>query len=250
MVDTHMSQLHQAVRSLKRAGKPVTMAGLAKKLGVSRATLYRQVGNSAGVQAQVGEPVSPRKSDAALFDAVKAVMGARGLRGTTLDAVATQAKVSVVTLHRRFGDRLGLLRAFMDALPARQAGRALAGADVKQVREVLLHFTRQALVEFEGSLEVMRAMLGDPAAAEELSAKGRDPARGVSAGVLAYFTRCVSAGSLAGDPGALTTVFLSSLFGFGLVIGTFLRGQPLASPASVELLVSSFLEGALPRRRR
>lgn len=245
-----MSQLERAVKSLKRAGQPVTMAALAKQLGVSRATLYRQVGNATGVQARVGEPVSLRKSDEALFAAVKVVMGARGLRGTTLDAVATQAKVSVVTLHRRFGDRLGLLRAFMDALPARQAGRALARADVEQVRAVLLHFTQQALVEFEGSLEVMRAMLGDPAAAEELSTKGRDPARGVSAGVLAYFTRCVSAGTLAGDPGALTTVYLSSLFGFGLVIGTFLRGQSLASPASAELLVSNFLEGARPRRRR
>lgn len=245
-----MSRLEKALKALKRSGRPVNMAALAKELGVSRATLYRRVGNADGVQALVGEPVSARKSDAAVFAAVKQVMGERGLRGTTLEAVAARAQVSAVTLHRRFGDRLGLLRAFMDALPAREAGRALAGADVRRVREVLRDFTHRALVEFEGSLEVTRAMLGDPAAAEELSTKARDPARGVSAGVLAYFTRCVAAGSLAGDPGALTTVYLSSLFGFGLVVGTFQRGQALSSPSSVELLVTSFLEGALPERRR
>ncbi len=239
-----------AVRSLRRARRPVNMAALARELGVSRATLYRRVGSASDVKALVGEPVGQRKSNEEVFAAVKAVMGERGLRGTTLEVVAERAGVSAVTLHRRFGDRLSLLRAFVDAIPARRVGRALAGADPSRVREVLLDFTRRALSELEGSLEVMRAMLGDPLAFEELSTKVRDPARGVSAGVLAYFTRCVTAGSLGGDPRALTAVYLSSLFGFGLMARSMARDQALASPSNVAMLVSTFLEGALPRSRR
>ena len=212
------------------------MKSLAKSMGVSRATLYRH-----GVSAPTA-----RKPDAAVFEAVKTVMGERGLRGTTLEAVASRAGVSVVTLHRRYGDRLGLLRAFMDAIPARKAGRGLARADVRDVRSVLRGFTRLALGEFEASLAVTRAMLGDPEAAREISTTARDPARGVSAGVAAYFAKCVGAGTLCGDPGALTGSFLSTLFGFGLIVGTFQRGA-LTTDSSVAMIVSGFLDGALPR---
>jgi AcrR family transcriptional regulator len=239
-----------AVQSLRRARRPVNMAALAKELGVSRATLYRQVGSATDVEALVGESVGQRRSNEEVFAAVKAVMGERGLRGTTLEAVAERAGVSAVTLHRRFGDRLGLLRAFLDAIPTRRVGRALASADPWRVHDVLLDFTRRALSELEGSLEVMRAMLADPLAFEELSTKARDPARGVSAGVVAYFTRCVTAGSLGGDPRALTTAYLSTLFGFGLMARTMARDQALASPSNVAMLVSTFLEGAVPRSRR
>lgn len=213
----------------------LTMKALAKSLGVSRATLYRQ-----GVKG-VG-----RTTDEAIFAAVRGVMGERGLRGTTLEAVADEARVSVVTLHRRFGDRLGLLRAFMDAVPARKAGRELAAADVYAVREVLTAFTRMALEEFEASSELTRAMIGDRAAAAELATKGRDPARGVSAGVTTYFTRCVEAGTLRGDPGSLAAFFLSALFGYGLLIGTF-RVGPLATNEAVALMVNGFLNSPTTR---
>lgn len=244
----HMShELERAVRALRRGAKPVTMVSLARSLGVSRATLYRQVGGAEAVSALLGEDLRARKSDEALFVVVKLVMGERGIRGTTLEAVAERAGVSVVTLHRRFGDRLGLLRAFVDALPARRAGRQLAAADVKDVRRVLNDFTRLALQEFEASQEVMRAMLGDPSAAKELSGKARDPARGVSAGVRSYFSRCVSAGTLAGQPGALTAFFLSALFGYGLMGSTLQPAAPLVTEAAVQMMVNGFLDGAVRR---
>lgn len=245
----HMSQaesLQQGILRLRRRGQRVTMASLARELDVSRATLYRQLGGATAVSALVGERVGARVDDEAVFAAVKAVMGERGLRGATLEAVAERAGVNPITLRRRFGDRLGLLRAFMDALPARRAGRALRDADPHAVRATLEAFTRLALDEFAASSELTRAMLGDPAAAKELSSHARDPARGVSAGVLAYFSRSVDAGTLHGRPDALTGVFLSSLFGFGLVVSAFHPG-PLATDANVALLVDGFLNGALPR---
>ena len=231
---------------LRRKGQPVTMVALARGLGVSRATLYRLHGGAAGVSAVVGDKVGTRHDDAELFAGVKAVMGERGIRGTTLEAVAERAGVSVVTLTRRFGDRLGLLRAFMDATPARRAGRELAHADVHDVAGVLRGFVRLALVEFEESLGVTRAMLGDPEAARELSSSARDPSRGVSAGVAAWFSRCVAAGTLRGDPAAMTAYFLSALFGYGLMSGSFRPEAKLATDAAVELLVNGFLEGARP----
>lgn len=61
----------------------LTMGALAKSLGVSRATLYRQ-----GVKG-VG-----RASDETIFASVRSVMGKRGLRGTTLEAVAEVASTT------------------------------------------------------------------------------------------------------------------------------------------------------------
>jgi AcrR family transcriptional regulator len=241
-----MSQLQTTVKALRRTRRPVNMAALAKELGISRATLYRRMGSAKDIKALIGEPVGQRRSNEEVFAAVKFVLGERGLRGTTLEAVAERAGVSAVTLHRRFGDRTSLLRAFIDAIPARRVGRTLAGADPARVHEVLLDFTSQALRELEDSLEVMRAMLGAPLAFEELSTKLRDPSRGVSAGVFAYFTRCVAAGSLGPEARALTTVYLSSLFGFALMA----RKEVLPSPSNVTMLVSTFLQGALPRSGR
>lgn len=230
-----------ALGKLQRKGKRVTMASLARELRVSRATLYRQLGGAADVSALAGAPVGARVDDEVVFAAVRKVIGERGLRGATLETVATQAGVSVVTLRRRFDDRAGLLRAFMDALPARRAGRQLHAADPHAVRATLEAFTRVALTELEASHELMRAMLGDPAGARELSEQARDPARGVSAGLHAYFSRCVSAGTLRGDPAALTLLFLSTLFGFGLVTAS-LRPGPFAADSNVTLLVQGFLD--------
>lgn len=235
-----------ALGKLQRKSKRVTMASLARELRVSRATLYRQLGGAADVSALAGRQVGARVDDEVVFAAVKQVMGERGLRGATLEAVAARAGVSVVTLRRRFGDRQALLRAFMDGLPARRAGRQLHAADPRAVRPTLEAFTRVALGELEASHELLRAMLGDPAGARELSEQARDPARGVSAGLLAYFSRCVEAGTLRGDPPALTMLFISTLFGFGLVTAS-LRPGPLASDANASLLVQGFLDGALPR---
>jgi hypothetical protein len=63
--------------------------------------------------------------------------------------------------------------------------------------------------------------------------------------VLAWFTRCVAAGTLRGDPGRLTAFFLSALFGYGLLIGT-LQGGPLATEEAVDLLVGGFLASPMP----
>ena len=217
----------------------LTMSKLARQLGISRATLYRQIGDA----SETG--LATRKTDAEIFAAVRDTMGTRGIRGTTLEAVAATAGVSVMTLRRRFKDRLGLLRAFMDALPARQAGRTLGSADPGAVEATLLDFTRLALTEMRESLPLTRALLGDPEAAKELKTSARDPARGVSAGVATYFARCVEAGTLKGDVGALTAVFLSALFGYGLVVGSF-DERPLDAEVGAQLLVGQFLRGALP----
>lgn len=232
-----MSRLTKTVKELEGAGKPVRMEAVARALGVSRATLYRRFGNGARVQEVSGVRVSSRCSDAQLFAAVAAVVAERGLRGATVEAVAKQAAVAPVTLYRRFGDRQALMRAFVAARPAGTAGRVLAGASTADVRGVLVAFSQRALAELSATGAVTRALLGDPSAARELGADEGTPHRAV---LLAYFTRCVAAGTLRGDPSGLAAIFLAALLGLSLVLRA----------TGAEMLVDTFLQGALSGERR
>lgn len=241
--------LREAAAALERAGRPLTMVSLAHALGISRATLYRQAGGAEGVGALLKQDVGTRWRDDELFAAVHEVLAARGLRGTTLEAVSDACGVSVVTLQRRFGDRPGLLRTFVDALPARQAGRRLASADVHDVRRVLVRFLTLALEELERFAPLTRALLADPAAAKELGL-ARDPARGVSAGLVAYLSRCAAAGTLRSDAPERATFLLSALFGFVLLRGTVPGSKTQRPDAVATLLVNGFLDGAAVSGRR
>lgn len=73
-----------------------------------------------GASAPPSDPSSERILDAALE-----LVAASGVRGLTMDDVATRAGVGRMTVYRRFGERERLI----DALAAREARRCLAELD-------------------------------------------------------------------------------------------------------------------------
>lgn len=244
-----MSQdLQLALEHLRASSRPVTMDALAQAAGLSRATLYRRYGGRAKVEAALGEALGGGVNEKRIFDAVRRVLGQRGFRGTTVEAVAGAAEVGVATLYRRYGDRDGLLRAFLAQLPARRRAARLRAANQGELRSTLERFAAELLAELAASFEVMRATLGDPESATDLRDRLRDPQRGVSAGLARLFRDGVCRGLLApAPPDELVSAFTALVFGAGFLEPAML-GRPAPEPRpAAQAIVRRFLDGALPR---
>jgi AcrR family transcriptional regulator len=240
-------ELREALNRLRESGRPVTMRALAQAAGVSRATLYRRYGGRERVQAALGEALGGRADEARIFAAVRQVLGRRGFRGTTLEAVADSAKVGIATLYRRYGDRDGLLRAFLAQVPVRKRASRLRAANEGELRGTLERFAAEMLEEIASSSEVMKAALGDPESAAVVG-RLRDPRRGISAGLGRFFRACLRRGLLApAPPEELVSAFSSLVLGAGFLEPAML-GVPLPeAPKAAVLVVRQFLDGALPR---
>jgi AcrR family transcriptional regulator len=85
-----------------------TMDDLARAAGLSRATLYRQVGSREAVLDALqaaGSPVGDRKEVRdRIFEGARAVFGRAGFDGATIEAIAAEAGVGVATIYRHFRD--------------------------------------------------------------------------------------------------------------------------------------------------
>jgi AcrR family transcriptional regulator len=109
--------LLDAAAQLAEEGLPITVSSVAERARVARGTIYRRFTDRDALVAALmaagrmaAGPPGPRER---ILDAVGLQLRRRGLSGTTLEAVANEAGVGVVTIYRRFGDRRGLLEAFV-----------------------------------------------------------------------------------------------------------------------------------------
>ena len=94
-----------------------TMDELARAAKISRATLYRQARSREAVLdalsaagADVGERIDTRRR---ILTAARAVFCSVGFDAATIDEIATEAAVGLATVYRHFGDKDGLVAAFL-----------------------------------------------------------------------------------------------------------------------------------------
>lgn len=109
----------RAAAALGRDVADVPVTTIANEAGISRSTLLRRLGGSraalddavraAGVDPGGLPPVRLRAVDAAA-----SLISESGLASATLDAIATRANCSAVSLHAAFGGRDELLRAVFE----------------------------------------------------------------------------------------------------------------------------------------
>ena len=99
-----------------------------------------------------GRPKDPAKREA-ILDAAKALFIAQGFAGTSMDAVATEAGVSKLTVYSHFSDKATLFAAEM----ARLFFEAGPQRTLNEMERLLTRARERGLVR-----------LGDPAAAAEL----------------------------------------------------------------------------------
>lgn len=96
----------------------VSLTRVARRAGISRATLFRRIGNRAALEEEVrrrGIDVGPRRTvrERALEAALELVQ-AGGVTGLTLEHVAQRAGCSVTSVHHQFDGREGLLAALFE----------------------------------------------------------------------------------------------------------------------------------------
>ena len=162
-----------------------------------------------------------------ILDAAFECFFRHGYAGTSTLAIARLARVSKRDIYTLFGNKQGLLRhcisgraALMrppDLPPPENLAaliamvQALGASFLREItRPGTLAMYRLAITESDRSLEL----------AEELDQSGRAT---VQEATRAMFAAAVSRGLLAGDPGAITRIFLATLVEPGLMLRLLMR---------------------------
>jgi AcrR family transcriptional regulator len=116
--DTEKQVLQVARQLAEETAASFTMDQLAAKTGLSRATLYRQLGGKKAILKRLADehgldeldqPDAPSR----ILQAARTLFAEQGLMAPTMEQIADEANVGVATVYRHFGDKTGLLRSFM-----------------------------------------------------------------------------------------------------------------------------------------
>ena len=94
-----------------------TMDELGTAVNLSRATLYRKIGNKEALLQRLAAERGLAQAESIdirsrILAAARDIFGRHGLLEVTMEQIAQEANVGVATLYRHFGDKDGLVRAF------------------------------------------------------------------------------------------------------------------------------------------
>lgn len=226
------------------------MEALSQATGLSRATLYRRCGGRralleglAAAGAAVGDLTDARQRALA---AARVVFGREGFDGATIEAIAAEANVGLATIYRHFGDKEGLVAAFIEDLPPRRALREGASRPSADLRGDLVRLASAMLASFRDDplvrLILLEKLRGGPFLPR---IRGRSPTRTMPS-IARLLGAHMEAGRLPpGDVGRLAQAFSGLLLAFG-VIGPLFEGQVLGDPEGLaQSITELFLHGAL-----
>jgi len=244
------NDLLRAAQRIVRTQGPegLTMERLAKATGRSRATVYRQSGGRdalldalAAKGTDVGDRAEARER---ILRAAREVFAKAGFEAASVEEIASAANVGVVTVYRHFGDKDGLVTAFVDELGPRRAVReARASTDV---RADLQRLAEQMLGTMREDGALVRLMLLEALKGGSLlhRVRAKSPTRMLTS-LTALLRVHMAAGRLReGDPQVLAQAFGGMVMAFG-VLGPVLRGDPPPDPEkTAQQLTALFLEGA------
>ena len=184
----NLSELLAIARRLLAEGGPdaLTMDRLAEAAGISRSSAYRLVGSReallehlAAAGVDVGERGDVRER---VLKAAGEVFARQGLDGATVEAIAETAGVGSATVYRHFGDKKGLVAAFMQELGPRKLVWAAAREPSGDLAVDLERLARAVLESMAAHGPLMRlmvlerlrgnSMLGELATAPDRSVHG------------------------------------------------------------------------------
>jgi AcrR family transcriptional regulator len=233
----------------------LTIDRVARAARMSRATVYRHGGGRealldavAAAGGDVGDRTATRPR---ILAGAREVFGRVGFEAATIEEIAGAAGVGPATIYRTFGDKEGLVAAFIDELPPRRAARearlAATGdlrGDLERLATVILTGLREdaPLVR----LALLETLRGSPFMRRVRSLSPTSTLTSIAALLGEY----AALGKLADtDAQVLARAFMGLVLAFGVMPQIFHR-EPAAEPRAVARTIADlFLHGALPERQ-
>lgn len=116
--DTRSRILDAAERLIDAEPDAFTMDRVAQRAALSRATVYRHFGSSAGLRASLerergATPERPSDTRQRILDAALHEFSSSGVHGATIQEIATRAGVTPMTVYNHFDDKEGLVAALI-----------------------------------------------------------------------------------------------------------------------------------------
>ena len=233
------------------AGCGFSMEQLAAESQLSRATLYRRVGSKdallqrlareRGLQIEaLDEPDIPTR----VLQAARVAFGHYGLARTTMEQIAAEAGLGVATLYRHFGDRDGLLQAFLEQHAPQRAFEEVELRASGDLEADLVHLVTEMLAFLHRNRDMIWLGLIEGEETQRLLGRLRDAPEGTRADITRFLEAAVAAGHLQDrDPEQMAIALSGMLLTFGLDVPVF-SGPSLADPRqAAEFIVHLFLHG-------
>ncbi len=251
-MSSHKQLLHSILDAAEQllAGNPdFTMDELGTAVSLSRATLYRKIGNKEALLQRLAAerglaPVESGDIRSRVLSAARTIFGRHGLLEVTMEQIAQEANVGVATLYRHFGDKDGLVRAFAANITPSRAIADIAqqisgdlSADLTTIVSHMLQFLYDnrdiASLSFIQS-EKTRQYLAHVRPAPERTLYQ----------LTHFFEAQHAAGNLPeGDPQQFALALTGIIFSFSYLAPTYYN-MPLKEPeATAEFIVNLFLNG-------
>jgi len=213
-----------AARSLLSEGeRDFTMEQLAAKANVSRATIYRRVGNKEMLLKRLsherGETFEQLDTRLRILKAARVVFGREGLAAATMEQIAKKAGVGVATVYRHFGDKENLIRAFLEEVGPKTTIRALALHPTDDVAHDLEEIVRLIMAFFYEHRDILRLVfMGNETERRYLQnlSQGSDTLLSL---LTNYFRRQLDAGRLqnVGEPAELALALIGLILAFAII---------------------------------
>jgi AcrR family transcriptional regulator len=249
-IDTDVLDAAERLLS-RRPGGDFTMDQLAQESRLSRATLYRRVGSKQHLLRRLAcerglEIEAPGGADipTRILHAARIAFGQHGLARTTMEQIADEAGLGVATLYRHYGDRDGLIRAFMQRYTPRRAFQEVALRGPGDVRADLIHLVTEMLTFLHQNRDMIWLGLVEGEEAQRLQARLREAPEGTRADLTRFLEAAVAAGQLQDrDPQQMAIALGGMLMAFALQVPVF-GGPPLEDARqAAEFIVDLFLTG-------
>jgi AcrR family transcriptional regulator len=233
----------------------LTMQRLSLATGLSRATLYRQSGGREALLdalAASGTDVGDRSDTRVrILRAAREVFGRLGFDAASIDEIAETADVGTVTVYRHFGDKDGLVAAFLEELTPRRVTREARLSASGDVRADLERLAESMLAGMRDEAPIIRLVILETLRGSAMLSRVREkaPMRNVKALTTMFREHCAAGRLRDVDPYLLAQAFSGALFAFGIV-APMLRGDPICDPKETARAITDlFLLGALPREK-
>ncbi len=247
-------RIASAAQALIHEQGEFTMAELETRIAVSRATLYRRVGSKAALLQKLaharGERFEHADTRLDVLRAARRVFAREGIAAATMEQIASQAGVGVATLYRHFGDKEGLIQAFIEAMVPRSAVLQLARNPGEDLANELQDMVEALLAFFHEHRDILRlVMLGSQSERRYLSAF-RSGSETTLSMLTDYFRGQQEAGRIdaTAGPQELSLALMGMVLAFAIV-GPLHYGTTLADAALSAARITSIILGGHRREQ-